>query len=678
MKRFLLLLLCVATLRATTYNSDGSPGSVQALINSAVGGDTITIPAGSFTWPWGVSIAGKYLTIQGAGNGRVEGSSTSSVLIGTGSKSFTIAAGTIVSTGFNVGETVTAHYKARAADYMVGTVTSWDGTTLVLNVSSVGGSGTFAAWTFSTNGVTEIIHNAGATALFSIVPTSIGATKITGLDFSTSTGNGGKMIDIAYNATPAGVLLYNLKFNNLHGLRMINLGTVGGVVGWNLYMNTGFNYATAPNNNVPGYGIAFKTSSSNSWTTASTMGTADTTGLNNSYFEQCYFAGLTGETFDFDDNARGVVRYSVFDNSAGVSHGADTSSFGNRHFEIYGNKFIFNDLSTDTANINQWFFIRGGTGVITNNVMPDINSTMWGNKSEITVILEQLGRQAGPNGGWGVINTSGRSGGWDYPAPRQPGMGYVTGTATLPAWVSGGPYPGPGATWSGNLVTFGGSTYKSTVANTSTSNPSVNTGQWTNTGYASGRDSVTYIGDSEPIWIWDIGTAATLGKTDYGPNNTNSVSTTAVPITCDTTANYFQISRDYFFDNTGSPSSGAKPGYTPYTYPHPLHSGFVAAPVITTNPLSQTVPTGANATFVAVASGSPTWQWSKDGSPIVGATNSTFSIIGVAGGDAGTYAATATNSAGSATTTGAVLTVVSAPSPATGVPATPVITGIAP
>ena len=120
--------------------------------------------------------------------------------------------------------------------------------------------------------------------------------------------------------------------------------------------------------------------------------------------------------------------------------------------------------------------------------------------------------------------------------------------------------------------------------------------------------------------------------------------------------------------------------YTPYTYPHPLQTSPTFAPTITVNPISQSVAAGANATFIADATGSPTptWQWSKGGVPIGGATNSTYVITGVVGGDSGNYSATATNSSGSATTTTATLTVTSSPSPATGVPSTPVITGIAP
>jgi hypothetical protein len=84
------------------------------------------------------------------------------------------------------------------------------------------------------------------------------------------------------------------------------------------------------------------------------------------------------------------------------------------------------------------------------------------------------------------------------------------------------------------------------------------------------------------------------------------------------------------------------------------------APTITTQPASQTVLTGASVTFTAAASGTPapTYQWQKNGANIAGCTSASYTIASVATGDAGTYTVVATNSAGSATSSGAVLTVI--------------------
>jgi len=89
------------------------------------------------------------------------------------------------------------------------------------------------------------------------------------------------------------------------------------------------------------------------------------------------------------------------------------------------------------------------------------------------------------------------------------------------------------------------------------------------------------------------------------------------------------------------------------------------APAFTTQPVSQTVTAGSSVTFAAAASGSPTptYQWQKNGSNIAGATGASYSLSDVTSNDVGTFAVLATNSAGSATSSGATLTVNSAAPP---------------
>jgi hypothetical protein len=93
----------------------------------------------------------------------------------------------------------------------------------------------------------------------------------------------------------------------------------------------------------------------------------------------------------------------------------------------------------------------------------------------------------------------------------------------------------------------------------------------------------------------------------------------------------------------------------------------VIAPAITTQPQSQSVAAGASATFSAVASGTaPSYQWqrSSDGvnwTDITGATNASVTISNVQMADNGAlFRVRATNSAGSATSNPATLTVTTA------------------
>ncbi len=75
------------------------------------------------------------------------GTSATSLLIGTGSKSLTIETGK----NFQVGQPIRIAYTTTPANFMDGQVTSYNSGTgaLVVNVTSVGGSGTQALWTIA-------------------------------------------------------------------------------------------------------------------------------------------------------------------------------------------------------------------------------------------------------------------------------------------------------------------------------------------------------------------------------------------------------------------------------------------------------------------------------------------------------------------------------------------------
>ena len=84
-----------------------------------------------------------------------------------------------------------------------------------------------------------------------------------------------------------------------------------------------------------------------------------------------------------------------------------------------------------------------------------------------------------------------------------------------------------------------------------------------------------------------------------------------------------------------------------------------AEPVISTQPLSQTVIAGTNVTLSVGASGSLPlfWQWSVNGKPIQDATNSSLDIPSVSLGQAGTYSVIVSNLFGVTTSSNATLTV---------------------
>jgi pectate lyase/pectin methylesterase-like acyl-CoA thioesterase len=93
-------------------------------------------------------------------------------------------------------------------------------------------------------------------------------------------------------------------------------------------------------------------------------------------------------------------------------------------------------------------------------------------------------------------------------------------------------------------------------------------------------------------------------------------------------------------------------GWLPTTVP-------TGTPTITTQPASQTVVAGQSVTFTVAGTGTPapTYQWYRNNTLISGATSASYTIASVANGDAGGYTVVLTNSEGTVTSSGAMLTV---------------------
>jgi len=91
----------------------------------------------------------------------LSGTSTTSLTIGTGSKSFTANTGKL----WVAGQFVTASSNANSANYMHGSITSYNSSTgaLVVNVLDIGGSGTLADWNLTISGTQGPQGNTGST-----------------------------------------------------------------------------------------------------------------------------------------------------------------------------------------------------------------------------------------------------------------------------------------------------------------------------------------------------------------------------------------------------------------------------------------------------------------------------------------------------------------------------------
>lgn len=488
-----ILMLMTASLSGATFNSDGSVSDIQSKHDSGANGDIITVPAGSFDWASTLNWT-KAIWLQGAGAGRYVTRSESSVAIGTGTKVFTVESGLSIANGTTLrierqGTIMSGGNPTGTRGFMVGTVDSYSGTTLTMTITSSGGSATQGLWVVTTIPSTIVTHNV-AGALINVTENTSGNFRFSGIQFEDGTGTG---VTIDWNRASSGQpgLVDGCTFISIDSHDVIDINSNKGVCWSNMFLAFGFSNAR----------LAFHhkcIDETTSWTSASTIGANDTTGANNFYNENSYFSAWLNVADD-DDNARAVHRYNKYDNAGNGTHGADTSNFGVRHTEYYNNTYYFTGFADgQTMNLNWWWYWRGGTHVVTDNVIPDISSTDYSNKPEFNVTVMNLQRNAGPNPCWHMDMV-----GVSKPAPRQFGYGRVTGAA--------------------------------------------------------GSDAITYIGDSEPVYIWNNTGTTVVSLSNYGTLEGDScVGTT------DSTSGYVSAGVEYFNDGT------AKPGYTKYTYPHPL------------------------------------------------------------------------------------------------------------
>lgn len=146
--------------------------------------------------------------------------STTSLTVGTGSKSITL-----VETGkaYIVGQFVMIASTASPSNYMIGQVTAFSGTSLTVNVTLTGGSGTIAAWSISVTGQPSTDASALTTGTLSDarLPTALSTKTITGLKETKtaptiSTGvvtldcNAGNLFAISLNANITSFTVNNI------------------------------------------------------------------------------------------------------------------------------------------------------------------------------------------------------------------------------------------------------------------------------------------------------------------------------------------------------------------------------------------------------------------------------------------------------------------------------------
>jgi|GEM_PF-2114615 len=102
--------------------------------------------------------------------------SASSVAIGTGAKTFVVTAGKSFQPGMSL---MIADDAAPSTNWMHGQVTSYSGTTLVMNITAIGGSGTKTAWTITFSAPTGLPTATAESDMLFAAPTSFSWIKKT-------------------------------------------------------------------------------------------------------------------------------------------------------------------------------------------------------------------------------------------------------------------------------------------------------------------------------------------------------------------------------------------------------------------------------------------------------------------------------------------------------------------
>ncbi|MBV9274756.1 MAG: VCBS repeat-containing protein, partial [Verrucomicrobia bacterium] len=297
------------------------------------------------------------------------------------------------------------------------------------------------------------------------------------------------------------VLVHDCSFGSGSIYTHMVVCNANGIVFWNdTFVGDG------PNDPNGLGGISFvcdKYGYTSSWNTPDTYGTQDTTGLANSYVEDCAFYDAASAISNFDDNSRVVWRHNTMSNCSLGSHGQETSLYGTREWEIYNNTFIYSSSGVGPSgnsyplNMNDWFLARGGAGVIFDNQIADIPN----NKNGISLTVFSINRSDSIS-----CQTA-------YPAARQTGQGWSASSEA----AYGNPVVTPDGTGD---VTEG--VYI-----------------WGNTGSET----------NDPHYV---------GLDQYTPDQCGNGKLAT---------EFLQEGRDYFVGI-------AKPNYTPYQYPHPLHAQF--------------------------------------------------------------------------------------------------------
>lgn len=206
----LLPAVCVRSLAATIPATSCAQADVQVAINAARAGDTVRLPAGTATWTKELRVS-KGIYLEGDGAGGFVGHSRTRLAVGLGAKAFITQAGL----GFQAGQTVRALYVADGTRFLVGTVTSYRGTNLQMQVTSNRGSGTLGAWVFALPARTTLINDAAndwGRAMIDVAEDPAASLEISGIRFRSGTATYGAHLNLRRTAGGKPVVIHDCWF----------------------------------------------------------------------------------------------------------------------------------------------------------------------------------------------------------------------------------------------------------------------------------------------------------------------------------------------------------------------------------------------------------------------------------------------------------------------------------
>ncbi len=343
---------------------------------------------------------------------------------------------------------------------------------------------------------------------------------VTGFTFSNSSGNGNGIIQASSTAEVIGFRVHHNKFNMSAGSTTRGVAVYGGygVIDHNTFNATG-------NASIQSISVWGSDDSSDGgftpWTKPLSLGTNKAVYIEDNTFTYSY---QLEDSIDGYGGGRLVIRHNTFNNITQGFHGFDSGNRRSVHsFEIYNNIYI-NNSSTHLRALT----VRGGTGVVYNNTYGGSGASWYG-----VTLMNYRSCSPLDQSAWGTCNGTNYMLSSTDPSSNGSRTVCTSGSGCNVKWCSNA----RDTMCTSDSNCSGGGTCSAYLD-----------GNGTN-GYAC-RDQVGRTTNQllSPLYIWNNG-AGGVGTYDGG---------TGCAISSE-----IMLNRDYYVDT-------AMPGYTAYTYPHPL------------------------------------------------------------------------------------------------------------